>query len=275
MSDTNAKESRKVDRVLLSKLTSLAKQVARGNYGRARKRFELTKPATCPKAVSELAEAFGTMVVKVESREFRLAGLVEDLERTCKELAAAKRTLETSNKRLETKLKNRTQQLHEKNSALSRTMKEIKQESNERKLAEKNLQRLNQEIETTNRKLQDAYLWMRQKKDQLAARQYRESPVFLTSDDGRICGFTEKALDMTQKSRSALQNTNIQEVLRPREGQTFADLTRQVRPSMPLSTTLSVRGGPDHDRIYEAKLTRLVVDGKRLIYVVLYIHADP
>jgi PAS domain-containing protein len=274
MTDTGVTNPRKEDRVLLNKLTSLAKQVSRGNYDRARKLFELTQTASYPQAISELAEAFGMMIVKVESREFRLAQLVEDLERSCKELAAVKRTLETFNRTLEKKVKDRTEQLHLKNGELTRTMQAIKREINERKSAEKNLQRLNQAVEETNRKLQDAYLWMRQQKDQLAARQYRETPVFLTTDDGRICGFTEKALDMTKKSRSALQSCNIQEILLPQEGQTFVDLTRQVRPSMPRFTTLRIQGRPEDERIYEAKLTRLVVDGQRLIYIVLYKHPD-
>jgi DNA repair exonuclease SbcCD ATPase subunit len=274
MTDTDKTDPRKADIVLLNNLTSLAKQVSRGNYRRARGLFEFTHTASYPKAIAELAEAFGMMIVKVESREFRLAQLVEDLGRSCKELAAAKRTLETFNRTLEKKVKARTEQLHLKNDKLTRTMQEIKREVNERKSAEKNLQRLNKEVEETNRKLRDAYLWMRQQKDQLAARQYRESVVFLTTDEGRICGFTEKALDMTKKSRAALQNCNIQEILLLQGGETFAAFTRQVRPSMPRFTTLRIQRVPQDEQVYEAKLTRLVVDGQRLIYIVLYKRPD-
>jgi DNA repair exonuclease SbcCD ATPase subunit len=263
-------DTRKTDSALLNKLTSLAKQVSWGNYAQARRLFELTKTASYPKPISELAEAFGLMIVKVESREFRHEQLVEDLEKTCKELAAAKRTLEGFNRTLEKKVKTRTEQLDAKNDTLSRTMQELRQEIRERKTAEKTLRKLNQEVEQTNRKLQDAYLWMRQKKDRLAARQYRESIVFLTTDDGRIRGFTEKALDLTKKSRSALKACPIQEILRTTEGQTLMELSRLVRPSMPRFTTLRIQGLPADEPVYEAKLTRLDVDDQRFIYIVLY-----
>ena len=67
------------------------------------------------------------------------------------------------------------------------------------------MQDLFAQLEEANRKLMDASLWMRQKKNQLAARQYVESIVFLVDDEGRIFGITENAMEMTKKSRSDLQ----------------------------------------------------------------------
>ena len=201
---TQSRDGRKIDTVLMHELTRLAKQVSRGNYTRAKGLFEMTKTSAYPKPIAELAEAFGMMIVKVESREFKLEHLIDDLEKSCKELAAAKKTLEAFNLTLEKRVKDRTEQLHQKNSELARVLQNLKGEVRERKQAEKNLRQLNQQIEETNGKLQDAYLAMRQIKDHWVARQYKESMIFLTADNGRIRGFTEKALEITKKSRSEL-----------------------------------------------------------------------
>jgi hypothetical protein len=42
--------------------------------------FELSKKGRYPGVLSELAESFGMMMVKVEAREFRLKEIIEDLE---------------------------------------------------------------------------------------------------------------------------------------------------------------------------------------------------
>jgi GAF domain-containing protein len=119
-------------------------------------------------------------------------------------------------------------------------------------------------------KLQDAYLWMSQKKDKIEARKYSESIIFLTEDDGRICGFTEEAAGMTKKSHSDIQGCNIQDILVFQEGQKFMDLINKVRPRMSHLTTLKFKNQMEDGPVYEAKLTRVVVESKRLFYIVLY-----
>jgi len=42
--------------------------------------FELLKKGRYPGFLSELAESFGMMMVKVEARKFRLKEIIEDLE---------------------------------------------------------------------------------------------------------------------------------------------------------------------------------------------------
>jgi hypothetical protein len=258
------------ERALLRKLTGLTKQISRGNYAQAKKLFELTAICTYPKQISELAESFGMMIVKVESREFKLEQLIDDLERSCKELSAAKKKLEVFNQTLERQVFDRTEQLHGKNNELNQALKNLKQENKERKLAEKNLKQLNRQIEVTNQKLQDAYLWMREKKDHLEARKYKESIIFLTADDGRLCGFTEHAREITKKSCADLQDGYIQDFLVSSEGQEFKDLIRQVRPRMSHLATFRLKDRPEDGPVYEAKLTHMVIEGKRLFYIVLY-----
>lgn len=64
---------------LLEYLANAAKEIARGDYHSAGEIFELTKAGKYPAEISELAEAFGMMMVMVEAREERLETLIEDL----------------------------------------------------------------------------------------------------------------------------------------------------------------------------------------------------
>lgn len=73
-----------MDMELIKQLTSVAKQVSKGQYKRIDDLFELTKEKEYPKLVSELAEAFGMMIVQVEARELRLEGNIEELKKTNK-----------------------------------------------------------------------------------------------------------------------------------------------------------------------------------------------
>lgn len=65
---------------LLEYLANAAKEIARGDYQSAGEIFELTKSGKYPAEISELAEAFGMMMVMVEAREERLETLIEDLK---------------------------------------------------------------------------------------------------------------------------------------------------------------------------------------------------
>ncbi len=67
-------------RQLLEYLAKAAKEIARGDYHSAGEIFELTKSGKYPAEISDLAEAFGMMMVMVEAREERLETLVDDLK---------------------------------------------------------------------------------------------------------------------------------------------------------------------------------------------------
>ena len=67
---------------LFEMLNSCCKKIASGNYEKAdaERLFELAKKGRYPGILSELAESFGMMMVKVEAREFRLKQIIEELE---------------------------------------------------------------------------------------------------------------------------------------------------------------------------------------------------
>jgi len=100
---------------LIRKLNSVSQAIASGKYGEidTETLFELTSAEEISPDISELAESIGMMLVKVEAREFRLEGTIE-------ELRAAKSELEMYSQNLEKMVEQRTEELREANKELSR-----------------------------------------------------------------------------------------------------------------------------------------------------------
>jgi len=69
---------------LFEMLNTSCKKIASGKYDKSdsTRLFELAKKGRYPSFLSELAESFGMMLVKVEAREFRLKEIIEELEET-------------------------------------------------------------------------------------------------------------------------------------------------------------------------------------------------
>ncbi|MBW2440456.1 MAG: hypothetical protein JRH12_08285 [Deltaproteobacteria bacterium] len=67
---------------LFEMLNTCCKKIASGKYDKtdSERLFELSKKGRYPGVLSELAESFGMMMVKVEAREFRLKEIIEELE---------------------------------------------------------------------------------------------------------------------------------------------------------------------------------------------------
>lgn len=67
---------------LFEMLNQCCKKIASGKYDKtdSDRLFELAKKGRYPGVLSELAESFGMMMVKVEAREFRLKEMIEELE---------------------------------------------------------------------------------------------------------------------------------------------------------------------------------------------------
>lgn len=92
---------------LLSYLIKIAEDISRRSYGRHNELFELTKTGKYPKLVTELAESFGMMMVKVEAREFHLEQIIGKLRESQAELAAAKERLDRENLNLKHNLRDK------------------------------------------------------------------------------------------------------------------------------------------------------------------------
>jgi len=79
---------------LIRHLINLTNNVSRGNYDQSDKVFEFTKSDRYPALISELAESFGMMIVKIEAREFQLERMIEELKQKKIELERALRKVE-------------------------------------------------------------------------------------------------------------------------------------------------------------------------------------
>jgi hypothetical protein len=81
---------------LFDMLNTCCKKIASGKYDKADadRLFELSKKGRYPSILSELAESFGMMLVKVEAREFERLHIIEELE-------TAKSKLEDYSQKLE------------------------------------------------------------------------------------------------------------------------------------------------------------------------------
>lgn len=81
----------------LPALKSVCERVARGDYAELDELFAMAESTDAPKLVRELAEAFGSMAVQVEGREFHLSQLLEQLGEANRQLEEAQRQLASEN----------------------------------------------------------------------------------------------------------------------------------------------------------------------------------
>jgi HD-GYP domain-containing protein (c-di-GMP phosphodiesterase class II) len=82
---------------LLKEFAAATHEVSKGNYGDVERIFELTREGNYPGYLTELAESFGMMVVKIEARETQLEAVIDDLKQKKTELERAARGLMVAN----------------------------------------------------------------------------------------------------------------------------------------------------------------------------------
>ncbi len=82
---------------LLQHLIGLCQEIADGKYGNEKDLFELTKEGVYPAMVAKLAEAFGMMMIQIESRQYHLEAIIDDLKKAERELLAARDRLSSEN----------------------------------------------------------------------------------------------------------------------------------------------------------------------------------
>ncbi|MEE9914122.1 MAG: sigma-54 dependent transcriptional regulator [Deltaproteobacteria bacterium] len=82
-------------------LISLCQEISTGQYGNQNVLFELTKEGVYPPLVTKLAEAFGMMMIQVESRQYHLECMIDDLRAAQKDLQEARDRLSHENRDLQ------------------------------------------------------------------------------------------------------------------------------------------------------------------------------
>lgn len=147
---------------------------------------------------------------------------------------------------------------------------------NAQKTAKESLQQAHSELEKTNEKLAHAneklelaYAWMRDNRDELKQQMYEEDIGFLVDQDGRIEGLTDRALVVMKQPRDALAGGNLVRLMRQDTQEDFAKALKQAWKGITHHLTVSMITPEGTQREFEMKLTRLVVSGKRLLLVIL------
>ena len=98
--ETNVKQEPLSEQAFLDTLINLCDDLAGGRPASEDRLFALTKEGAGPKNYVRLAEAFGMMLVKVESREYHRSQLIADLKTRNAELEEAHRLLAERNTHL-------------------------------------------------------------------------------------------------------------------------------------------------------------------------------
>jgi len=85
---------------LLEQLKIVCGRVAEGDFGDLDDLFTMTAGNDIPTVISDLAEAFASMAVQVEAREFRLTEMLAELNEANRQLAEAHRLIASENEAL-------------------------------------------------------------------------------------------------------------------------------------------------------------------------------
>lgn len=131
--------NQKVDE-LLDYLSDIARDISRQRYGDPDEIFELAKTGVYPEKISELAESFGMMIVKVEARELHLEQTIDKLKKLNSQLEAEyeartkiEQELMSYRNNLEALIQSRTSELMKTNEMLKTEILERKAIDEERK----------------------------------------------------------------------------------------------------------------------------------------------
>ena len=131
------------------------------------------------------------------------------------------------------------------------------------------LERTNERLAHANEKLELAYAWMRDNRDDLRQQMYEEDIGFLIDQDGRIEGVTDRALVVMKESRDALIGGNLTHLMRQDAQEDFARVLKQAWKGITHHLTVSMIISEGAERKFDMQFTRLVVSGKKLLLVIL------
>lgn len=85
---------------VLDDLRGICGRIAQGNYAELDDLFALTANPELPPVIGELAEAFASMAVQIEAREYRLQEMLAELQESLRQLAETHRSTVSENEAL-------------------------------------------------------------------------------------------------------------------------------------------------------------------------------
>ncbi len=127
----------------------------------------------------------------------------------------------------------------------------------------------NEQLVHVNTKLELAYAWMRDNRDELKQQMYEEDIGFLVDQDGQIQGVTERALLMIQKKRDAVAGADLVRLAPENARDDFRRELREAWKGISHHTRCRITVPEVGEKELDLKFTRITLSGKRLLLVIL------
>jgi PAS domain S-box-containing protein len=139
----------------------------------------------------------------------------------------------------------------------------------ERKLAEEKMVALNRELDEVNKQLTLAYAWMRDNRDQLKDRLFKEEMGFMIDKDGLIEGVAERVLEYTGRQRQKILGTNMVDLLSDNCRDIFKAELSQAWKGIGSPINIEIISTGKDFKVFETIMTRFNLNSKKLLLVTL------
>ena len=127
----------------------------------------------------------------------------------------------------------------------------------------------NEQLVHVNTKLELAYAWMRDNRDELKQQMFEEDIGFLVDQDGKIEGVTERALLMIQKKRDAVAGADLVRLAPENARDDFRRELREAWKGISHHMRCRITVPEVGEKELDLKFTRITLSGKRLLLVIL------
>ena len=128
----------------------------------------------------------------------------------------------------------------------------------------------NEQLVHVNTKLELAYAWMRDNRDELKQQMFEEDIGFLVDQDGKIEGVTERALRMIQKKRDAVAGTGLVQLMPASDRDDFRRELKEAWKGISHHMRCRITVPEGGEKELDLKFTRITLSGKRMLLVILY-----
>jgi PAS domain-containing protein len=130
---------------------------------------------------------------------------------------------------------------------------------------EHRVQERTEEISKVNRNLELAYAQLKDAKDRISSQLYAEDIAFLTDEDGRILGFSDKAAEVARQSRLKLMNQNIADLLEPESNKKLKKEMKKTRVGVFHETSLLFTEKERSPQLFRAKMMPVNMEKKKVL----------
>ena len=128
----------------------------------------------------------------------------------------------------------------------------------------------NEQLVHVNTKLELAYAWMRDNRDELKQQMFEEDIGFLVDQDGKIEGVTERALMMIQKKRDAVAGADLVHLAPENVRDDFRRELKEAWKGISHHMRCRITVPEGGEKELDLKFTRITLSGKRMLLVILY-----